>query len=99
LQVVPSQQPAQDVASQLQRPPTHLWPAEHTAPPPQPHCPAAEQPSLTVVSHATHAPPAAPHVAGDGALHVAPVQQPSGHSQLLHLPAVQASPGGHAEHA
>jgi hypothetical protein len=35
-------------------------------------------------SHATHAEPAAPHVVGVAALHVAPAQQPDGHETPSH---------------
>ena len=51
-------------------------------------------------SHATHDPPAAPHVAVDGALHTLPVQQPEAQfcEHVEHAPFVQVSVGPHAVH-
>ena len=49
------------------------------------------QPSAVWASHAMHAPPAVPHVVAVAALHVSPEQQPSGHTQPLHTPAVHCS--------
>lgn len=40
-----------------------------------------------------------PHDAKADVVHVIPVQQPSGHAQLVHAPPVQASPAAQAEHA
>jgi len=97
LQVVPSQQPVHDVASQTQRLPTHRCPPEHALCPPHVQSPAAEQPSAAIAPHAMHAPPPAPHVDADGTLQVVPVQHPLGHMQLLHAPAAQVSPAGQEE--
>lgn len=100
LHVVPVQHPlAHDVASHTQRPPTQRCPPAHAGSPPHVHLPAAEQPSAVEVEHWTHAVPPVPHDAIVDALHVIPLQQPSGHVQPEQAPAAQVSPAGQAEHA
>jgi hypothetical protein len=66
-------------------------------PVPQTHCPAVHV-SARSMSHAVHAWPPVPHAVGDAVSQVAPVQQPSGHTQLLQTPPLQLSPVGHTVH-
>ena len=96
-QVVPSQQPfGQEVASQTQVPATQRRPAPHTGPLPQAQLPDGAQRSVVSASQPTQAPPPSPQVSSEGALQVAPEQQPFGHEvrQPLQLPFVQLSPAG-----
>jgi len=99
-QVRPLQHPPHDVASQLQRPATHLCPAAHARPSPQVHCPTGEQVSA-VMSQATHADPAAPQAASFMlVVHTEPTQQPLAQlvAQPEQAPALQVSSVGHLEH-
>ena len=60
-QTFPSQQPlGQEVASQMQLPPTQRWRAAQAGPRPQLHTPAVLQLSAVVKLHSVHAPPAVP---------------------------------------
>jgi hypothetical protein len=96
-QVVPSQQPfGQEVGSQTQAPATQRRPAPQTGPVPQAQLPDGAQRSAVSASQPTHAAPPVPQVSSEGALQVAPEQQPSGHEvrQPLQLPFVQLSPEG-----
>ncbi len=98
---IASQQPSgQDAAVHWQVPPTHCWPAEHCAPAPQLHAPAAEQPSARKGSHATHACAFCPHVASERVLHVLPVQHPFVQvaAQPLHVPLAHVSAPGQLMH-
>jgi hypothetical protein len=98
-QLVPSQQPVgHEVASQTQAPATQRRPAPHTGPLPHAQLPDGEQRSAVSASQPTHAAPPNPQVASEGALQVAPEQQPFGHEvrQPLQLPFVQLSPVGQA---
>jgi hypothetical protein len=98
--VVPLQHPAgHEVASQMHAPAMHRWPLLHAVFPPQVHAPPAEQPSVSVASHITHAAPPAPHVAGLAGWHSVPEQHPLEHWHPLHAPAAHVSPDGHALHA
>ena len=98
LQTVPAQQPApHDSASQMQVPPAQRCAAPHSAAPPQVQAPVAEQASARVVSQPTHTAPPLPQVGSDGALQVAPEQQPPGQLvalQPLQCPPVQVWPAG-----
>jgi hypothetical protein len=95
--VLPEQQPlGHDVASHTHTPPLQRWPTAHIAPAPHAHAPALQR-SARTVSHATHAPPAVPHAAVLGVLHVDPEQHPpaqsavhSGQVPLTHAPAAHA---------
>ena len=90
-QVGPSQHPdGHDVALQTHWPAEQRWPTAHAAPEPQEQVPPAEQPSARVASQPTHAAPPLPHVPSDGALQVAPEQQPDG--QLVTLQPLQRPP-------
>ncbi len=91
LQVVPSQQPSgQDVESQTHWPARQRWPVVHAALPPQVQAPAVH-PSAVPALHAVQAPAAVPHVVTDAGWQVSPEQQPSGHTQPLHTPALHCS--------
>jgi hypothetical protein len=96
-QVAPSQQPlGHEAGLQTHLPPTHLCAAPHSAAPPQVQAPVAEQASARVVSQPTQTAPPLPQVVSDGALQVAPEQQPPGQLvalQPLQCPAVQVWPG------
>jgi hypothetical protein len=98
-QEVPSQQPvAQDPASHRQRPALHFCPTPQGAPAPHAHAPAVEQPSAFVMSHPTQTVPPIPQVETEGALQVAPEQQPLGHVvplQPLQRPAAHVWLPGH----
>jgi hypothetical protein len=99
-QVEPLQHPAaQEVVSQMQAPDTQRCPATHEGPVPQWQVPP-EQVSLSVGSHAVHAPAPVPQVASEGALHVEPEQQPLVHviEQPVQAPAEQV-PVPHEAHA
>lgn len=92
--VLPSQQPlGHEVASHTHAPPAQRWPLPHGGPDPHVHAPAVH-PSARDGSHATHAPPAVPHVARLGALHVVPEQHPvvQPAAQVSQTPAVQPPP-------
>jgi hypothetical protein len=96
-QLVPSQQPlGHEVASQTQAPATQRRPAPQTGPLPHAQLPDGAQRSAVSASQPTQATPPSPQVASEGALQVAPEQQPSGHDvrQPLQLPFVQLSPAG-----
>lgn len=99
-QVAPSQHPSgQDMASHTHKPPRQRWPAPHAAWAPHLHWPSAQL-SACVASQAKQACPPVPQVGADaGSLHVVPEQQPFGHTQPLHAPAVHVSPCGHAAQA
>ncbi len=88
------QQPlVHEVESHTHAPPTQCWPAEHGAPLPHLHAPLVQL-SVSVGSHARHAPPEAPHADSEGAVQVVPEQQPLAHvsEQPVQLPATQLSP-------
>jgi hypothetical protein len=97
-QELPSQQPVgHEPASHMHRLALHFWPTPHGAPVPHTQAPAAEQPSAFVMSHPTQTAPAYAQVETEGALQVAPEQQPLGHVVLLQplqRPAVQVWFGG-----
>lgn len=89
--VIPSQQPdGHEVALQTHLPAVQRWPTAHAAPVPQAQVPPAAQPSARVASQPTQTAPPLPHVASDGALQVAPEQQPAG--QLVALQPLQRPP-------
>ncbi len=101
-QLLPEQQPEQDVASQMQAPPTHRWPMAHEGLAPQLHAPAVEQLSARVASQAMQAAPPVPHVDKAGVRHALPEQQPVGQfvaEQPLQRPPMQLSPIAQAWHA
>lgn len=99
LHVVPSQHPSgHDVESQTHCPARQRWPVVHAALPPHVQAPAVH-PSAAVVSHAVQAPAAVPHVVADAGWHVSPEQQPSGHTQPLHTPALHCSLAPQGAHA
>ncbi len=97
-QVAPSQQPlGHEAGLQTHLPPTHLCAAPHSAAPPQVQAPVAEQASARVASQPMQTAPPLPQVVSDGALQVAPEQQPPGQLvalQPLQCPAVQVWPAG-----
>ncbi len=97
------QQPEQDVESHTQTPPAQRWPVGQAAAVPHWQAPlTAEQLSASVGSQALQAAPAVPQVVNDGALQVAPEQQPSRQVVALHplqAPPAQVWPPGHAWHA
>jgi hypothetical protein len=101
--VAPAQHPpAHDVASQMQAPATQCWPGSHGARPPHWHWPLAAQVSARVASQAAQGTPPVPHVAGEGAVHTAPRQQPPAQVaavQALHPPPLQISGATQAAHA
>jgi hypothetical protein len=98
-QAAPSQQPVgHEPASHVHRPALHFCPTPQRAPEPHTQAPAVEQPSAFVMSHPTQTAPASPQVDTEGALHVAPEQQPLGHVvpvQPLQRPLAQVWPAGH----
>ena len=78
LQVEPWQQPSgQEVASQVQAPPTQRWPGPQALPAPQLHAPAAEQASARLGSQAVHSSPPTPQEPREGASQAIPEQQPA----------------------
>jgi hypothetical protein len=100
-QVVPSQHPlGQDPESQMQAPATQRRPSPHTGPVPHAHAPDGAHRSALSPSQPTQAAPPTPQVSREGALQVAPEQQPFGHEvrQPLQLPFVQLSPEGQTSH-
>jgi hypothetical protein len=100
-QVAPTQQPlGQDWASHTHAPARQRWPAPHTALVPHMQVPPAQL-SARAASHATHRMPPVPQLPAPGALHVGPVQQPSGQVetlQPLQRPVAQVSGAGQASH-
>lgn len=77
-QLPPSQQPvAHDAAVHPHWPFWQRRPGPQAGPVPQLHCPVEEHPSADNGSHPTHRAPPIPHVVTEGALQVAPEQQPS----------------------
>jgi hypothetical protein len=97
-QVAPSQQPlGQEVALHTHRPATHLWSGPQAVAPPQVQAFPAEQPSARAASQPTQTAPPLPQVEREGALQVAPEQQPAGQLvalQPLQRPPVQVCPDG-----
>ncbi len=83
-QVLPEQQPAQEVGLHTHAPALHCWPALQAGPLPHWQAPLVEQVSARTTSHATQAAPLAPQVATERVWQVAPEQQP-----LAQLAAVQ----------
>jgi hypothetical protein len=97
-QLVPWQQPSgQEVASQVQMPPSQRCPSAQAAPVPHEHFPVvALQPSALDVSHAMQTEPSAPHEAlVVSVLQVFPLQHPAQVPQLEQAPSSQTSPVGH----
>jgi hypothetical protein len=94
------QPPGQPVALHTHEPFTHARPAPHAALLPHLHTPPPHE-SAYVGSHVPHAPPAEPHVASDGALHVDPLQHPFAHdvASQTHWPPTQRWPDAHAAFA
>jgi hypothetical protein len=96
--VLPAQQPlGHELASHTQWPPRQCWPAPQAGPAPQTHAPEAEQPSAWFASQPTHATPRLPQVVSEGALQVAPEQQPFGQLVALHplqAPELHICPAG-----
>jgi hypothetical protein len=74
----------------------HRVPAVHAAPPPHVQEPAVHL-SAEPAGHAIQAVPAGMHELSENAVHVIPVQQPSGHevASQTHLDESQRSPGPH----
>jgi len=98
LQVVPEQQPEQDVASHTQLPATQCWPSAHAAPVPHWHVPLTEHESAVSPSHGLHAAPAVPHAARVRGRHASfRSQQPSGHDAAVHwhVPPTHCWPAEH----
>jgi hypothetical protein len=98
-QVAPSQQPlGHEAALHTHLPETQRWAALHAGAEPHEHAPVAEQLSARVASHPTQTAPPLPQLVSDGAMQVAPAQQPLGQLvalQPLQCPAVQVWPAGH----
>lgn len=93
---VPAQQPPHEVASQTHAPPTQCWPAEHAGPAPQAQLPAVQR-SADAGSHATHAAPGAPHVAGALVSQRDPAQHPAHElASQTQAPETQCCPATHA---
>jgi hypothetical protein len=92
-----SQHPAGQLAAlHTHAPPTHASPWPHGGL--VPHWQAAPTHESAVLGwHTMHAAPPAPHVASDGELHVAPLQQPLGHEVVsqTHCPLWQRCPAAH----
>ncbi len=98
-QVLPEQQPAQEVASQVQVlvPPRQRCPIPQGAAVPHRQVPVTEQLSARIASQATQAFPPTPQVLRPGALQVEPEQQPVRQVpalQPLQAPPKQVWPGG-----
>jgi len=72
---------------QAQTPSTHAVPLAQAAPVPHRHCPAVEQVSAEISSHAAHAAPPLPQVARARGWQRPPAQHPSGQLVALQLPA------------
>jgi hypothetical protein len=90
----PWQQPSgQESASQTQEPRSQRLPEGQIGPAPQLHSPALEQASPEPPVQSRQVPPFGPQAAALGvATQVEPWQQPSGQSQVSHLPATQKAP-------
>ncbi len=84
-QLLPEQQPAQEVESHTQLPDWQRWPAAQAASLPQRQLPLTQL-SATVddALQLVHAPPLVPHVPAAAALQVLPEQQPLGHEVASH---------------
>lgn len=106
-QMAPVQQPVgHEAVSQTHAPATQFCPTPHAGPFPHVHAPP-RQPSAFVAAQAVQSAPPLPQtpsvVAGD--VHVAPVQQPSGHDDALQTqtppehswPVVHAAPLPHEQ--
>jgi hypothetical protein len=92
-QVVPAQQPdGQEVASQMQLPPTQRCPAAQAAPLPQAQLPPLQLSAS--LPQTTHCAPPVPQAAVDGEAHRAPLQQPDAHevASQMHWPDEQRCP-------
>ncbi|GMU61184.1 MAG: hypothetical protein AMXMBFR34_29470 [Myxococcaceae bacterium] len=97
MQVFPWQQPdGQLVASQMQAPPEHRWPAPHAALPPQRQTPLAQL-SAFEVSQAAQVPPLVPQRFRVFTAQVLPKQQPVGQLVESHtqVPPRQRCPAAH----
>ena len=103
-QVVPSQQPAHEVPSQMHAPLTQRWPVAQGDPVPQRQAPPV-QVSVSSASHAMQAPPPEPHASGVGiATQLVPEQQPpaqvvESHTQAPIEQRCPAEHGGPLPHA
>jgi hypothetical protein len=96
--VSPEQQPpGQETPSQTQPPFWQCCPGAQAPPPPQAHPPAAEQPSAVTRLQAMQDAPPVPQAASEGALQVAPAQQPLGHDvpSQMQFPPWQRWPDPH----
>lgn len=97
-QLVPLQQPLQEVASQTHAPPTQCWPAPQAGPVPQRQAPVASQALEVSGSQVRHCAPGAPHALAERVVQVDPAQQPVGHevASQTHAPPTQRWPALHA---
>jgi len=96
-QVAPWQQPpSQERASHWHWPPTHVCPAAHAGPCPQPQVPCAQLSAPP--GQGVQPTPDQPHIVADGVSHTAPLQHPLGQlvPSQVQVPLTQCWPLSHA---